>query len=233
MDRTGYVGTKHGGTLMDKNIMTRRLRSQGFNDDTCSILQDTTRNKVAELYCTLWSLMSEKVHCKMPASIPTCHRDLNICEEMRSARIKFLCPEMGREISFDWRLIDVVCMVLSQKAFVSKKEDGAERPGIEYTSFPGEKAPSKTPSVPVSANPPPPPAVAMEEQPATTNPAAPAQQDGAAALLIDSYSTIGIGWKKGQDQGRRATYSYHQEGPRRARRLEVPARPKTRPRLPE
>ena len=55
-----------------------------------------------------------------------------------------------------------------------------------YASFPGAKAPSKTPSVPVTANTPPPPAVAMEEQPATTTPAAPAQQDGAAALLIDT-----------------------------------------------
>ena len=85
------------------------------------------------------------------------------------ARIEFLCPEMGSEISYDWRMIEVVSMVLSQKAFVYKKEAGAERPGIEYASFTGAKAPSKTSSVPVTANPPPPPAVAMEELPATAN----------------------------------------------------------------
>ena len=123
---------------------------------------------MAELYCTLWSLMSEKVLCKMPASVPTCYRDPSICEEMRLARIEFLCLEMGREISYDWRLLGVVRMVLSQKAFVYKKDESAERPGIEYGSFPGAKAPSKTPSVPVTANTPPPPAVAMEEQLATT-----------------------------------------------------------------
>ena len=39
-------------------------------------------------------------------------------------------PEMGREISYDWRLLGVVRMVLSQKAFVYKKEEDAERPGI-------------------------------------------------------------------------------------------------------
>ena len=84
---------------MTRSLIIGRLRSQGFSDATCRLLQDSTRNIVAELYCTLWSLMSEEVLCKMPASVPTCYRDPVICKEMRLARIEFLCPKMGREIS--------------------------------------------------------------------------------------------------------------------------------------
>ena len=50
----------------------------------------------------------------MHACVPTCYRDPNICEEMKLARLEFLCPEMVREIKDDWRLIGVVSMVLSQ-----------------------------------------------------------------------------------------------------------------------
>ena len=55
----------------------------------------------------------------------------NIYQEIKLACLEFLCPEIGSEISYDWRLIGVVSMELSQKAFVYKKEAGAERPGIE------------------------------------------------------------------------------------------------------
>ena len=105
------------------------------------------------------------------------------------ARLEFLCPEMGREIKDDWRLIGVVSMVLSAKAFVYKKDVSAERPGIEYTSFPDAKAPIKTPSLLVTLKLPPPSAVAMEEQPSPTPPPAPAQPDGAIALPIDTSET--------------------------------------------
>ena len=124
----------------------------GFSDITCSILYNHHRNGLAEEYCTLQSVMSEKVHCNMPTCVPTCYRDPDICEEMKLARLEFLCPEMGREIKEEWRLTGIVNMELSTKAFVYKKDVGAERPGIEYTSFPDAKAPVKTPSLPVTPN---------------------------------------------------------------------------------
>ena len=71
-------------------------------------------------------------------------------------------------------------MVLSQKAFVYKNEASAERPGIKYLSFPGEKATSKTPSLTASS-----PSSSGHGR-AATPPSAPAQQDGATALLIDT-----------------------------------------------
>ena len=54
---------------------------------TCRLLQDSTRNIVAELFCTLWSLMSKEVICKMPASVPTCYRDPGICKETGLHRV--------------------------------------------------------------------------------------------------------------------------------------------------
>ena len=133
--------------------------------------------------------MSDKVLCKMPPCVPTSYRDPNICEEMKLACLEFMCPEMGREIRDDWRLVGVFSMVFSAKAFVYKTDVGAERPGIKYASFADAKAPSKTPSLPVTPKPPPPPAVAMEERPATTPPPAPAQHDGATTLPIDTTET--------------------------------------------
>ena len=72
---------------MDKNLNVKRIRSKGFSDSTCSVLWELNRNKLAEVYCTRWSVMSDKVHCKMPACVPTSYRDPNICEEMKLARL--------------------------------------------------------------------------------------------------------------------------------------------------
>ena len=70
---------------MAKTFNIKRIGSLGFGVNTCNALFNLQRKKLVEVYFTLWSVLSEKNKCKMPASVPSGYRDPNICVEMKMA----------------------------------------------------------------------------------------------------------------------------------------------------
>ena len=112
-----YVSAKLGGVMRIKALNAKRIQNQGFSMKTCSDWLLLNKNRQTKVYRTIWSVLAEANKCKMPTCILSCYRNPCISWEMKSARLEFLCPAIGREIQRSGALSSRSVWRLEEKPF--------------------------------------------------------------------------------------------------------------------
>ena len=145
---TGFSALKYGSASHKKQLVEKKLREQGFSEYAVNALYGKMNKFTrAESLSIIVALICRFNRCRIPANIPTALMDPSISKDMLLARLELLAPSLTAEIYNNRRLIQAMKMPLGKPVEAALPE--AERPGLNYESYPSRR-PSHLPPVPSS-----------------------------------------------------------------------------------